>query len=371
MVRKSVQADVVLPREGRRSAEIRTSTLRDSSNTCAGSSTSRLPTTSAGGRVVGRAPFGYNHTMIFGGTTRARRLFVSTLMLCAAGPNCTGKLAPIDEAGGERPLSSGGRGPAGGRPSGTGGRGGAPPHVNGGTSDFLTGGRGAVGGAQGGEGGAIPEVPSTGGTASHSNGGGGGSLTDDCFLERLGYGTQCVDALGIAEFDSVAECAAACLDDPECAGIGDYSAYVGLDFGCTTLKTCDPMKPVWTEEDGRFDYQKVCGEEASNAAVMEFPSVGVDVTPGDGCFYLALADYEVCDGALLAEEVVVGEDMTGGTLEECLSDCDKRQDCAAVQDWWFEEPAKFECVLHLGTCDASGSPEDAGDYVRTFRKQCP
>jgi PAN domain len=212
---------------------------------------------------------------------------------------------------------------------------------------------------------------STGGARSDGTEGMGGSMTDECFLERLGYGTQCVDALGIEEFRSVAECAAACLDDPECAGIGDYSVFVGLDIGCTTLKTCHPKKTIWTEEDGRFDYRKVCGKESTHAAVEEFPPIGVDVTSRDDCFYVspgASSEEYVCEGAVTAKEMV-GEDIAGATLEECLAACDDRADCSAVQDWWLGEPTKFECVLHLGTCDAP-RPSDNDDHGRFFRKTC-
>lgn len=191
-----------------------------------------------------------------------------------------------------------------------------------------------------------------------------------CWLEYLGDWGRCETVEDLVLLDmpgaSSDECAAACIADPECASVVDYSWYAVEGLGCfLNLGICeDPTQDALNAYDGAFEYRKRCGEKPPAGALYHLATEpGVRVTPESDCFFKAID--VVCENADESDASA----STGATLAECFAQCDAREDCSAVayymQSFDGDAPAAV-CSLHLSTCDAGTEPTDLVRYHKKF-----
>lgn len=95
-----------------------------------------------------------------------------------------------------------------------------------------------------------------------------GAGNDRCHFEYLGDWVRCEnsgdgDVYRRQKDAALEDCFEACLAQPDCTSVNDYS-WLGLqDLGCDLyISTCDtPSRGDWHEEDGAREYRKVCTAE--------------------------------------------------------------------------------------------------------------
>jgi hypothetical protein len=91
---------------------------------------------------------------------------------------------------------------------------------------------------------------------------------DRCHFEYLGDWIRCenageVDSYTLQNEGALEDCFEACLAQPDCASVTDYSWLGRPDLGCDLyISTCDaPSRGDWHEEDAGKEYRKVCAAE--------------------------------------------------------------------------------------------------------------
>lgn len=191
-----------------------------------------------------------------------------------------------------------------------------------------------------------------------------------CWLEYLGDWVRCefLDQPTYLEMPGATsdECARACLADPECVAVNDYS-WLGIEgLGCgLNLGTCDDATlDTGASFDGSLDYRKMCGPKAPEGALVHLPTEnGVRVSEESECVFKAME--AGCEDANASDAGAVA----GATLAECFELCDEREDCSAVAFFVptsADDPLDPLCTLHLSTCDS----EVEAPTMRYLKKYC-
>jgi hypothetical protein len=270
----------------------------------------------------------------------------------------------------EEPESAGS---AGQPESGSGVGGGIAP--NGGTSSSSTGGRS---GSVGGRAGSASPVGGKGGQAAGQAGRGGGGVGGRADLGQAGEvepggaggeggeiptcngrasyegprsGINCRSFWELQQDDvfvkvegatNLEECKAACDARPDCTAVSDFFER-RADYGCyVTSAECDPIEPVWAEEDAGLEYVKVC--PASGDCYLDFLGWGVRCSD---------------DGAYMK--------VAGATsVAECALTCLQDASCVSTLDHSYLNEF-VGCFLNIAPCDELVQTYDAGDL---YRKTC-
>jgi hypothetical protein len=199
------------------------------------------------------------------------------------------------------------------------------------------------------------------------------SGNDRCWFEYLGEGNVCENAGMHESFEMNAstaqDCAVACLDDPTCNAITDYT-WMGLGKAhepCSLhIYTCDsPANDGYSFVfSGMKQYRKVCGSNPPPDAITEFPAVdGTVVDPDSGCVFKVLNERQCEADADGGSMQVTG----AATLADCMEQCNGAADCTAVAQWPFGSPEGLACTLHFGSCTGDALPTSEAQY---FKKYC-
>ena len=195
------------------------------------------------------------------------------------------------------------------------------------------------------------------------------SDVNDCGVVYLGDWYRCQPGTELNRYQTRSECAQACLEDPSCSAITDYT-WLGVPANdwayCITYKLsgpCEPTQELWHEEDKGRGYGVLCGSDRTadtQSTLSDLPGLVADES--SICRFLYLGDSNACEGDVPWSQAKV----TYNSLQECLQACEANEKCAGVKDSWdpsFDYP--FECALHFGTCDA---PVD-GEFTDSFYKK--